>query len=127
MKIALILLTLATSTSAFAAPSYQCQPEDRNLAVLDVFMKSDTQVSFATIVEGKMVPETVLDRKDSLNPPQGYTAFFAVGGCNQNGAGPHCFAIWQNTLLVSNGMLNGSMHGAVKLNGEIYRCEMLLK
>jgi hypothetical protein len=52
------------------------------------------------------------------------SAFFAVGGCNQNGNGPHCFAIWQNTLVVSNGILEGVERGSATLNSEDYRCEL---
>jgi hypothetical protein len=131
MKYALSFLALVASTQAFAFvpsyPSYRCEPADSSLAPLIVNVLSAEQVSFATIVDGKEVPATTLKR-DSSRDKQGYKAFFAVGGCNQNGNGPHCFAIWQNTLLLSSNISDGrSMKGAAELNGEQYRCEMLLK
>jgi hypothetical protein len=124
MKIALFLLSLTTSASAFAGSTYLCQPSESNLAPLKVFVHNSDKVGFATIVEGNQVNETVLSRDDSLNPAPGYVAFFGRGGCNQDGHGPHCFAIWQNTLVISNGMLSGVERGSATLNSVQYRCEI---
>lgn len=120
------LMTLATllQGSAFAASVYRCQPADTDLATLKVYIQGNEEVSFATVVDGKLVPKTTVKLDTNLDTPAGFTGFYGVGGCSQSPGHFNCFAIWTNTLFVSDSMLSDSERGSVILNTEQYSCQI---
>jgi hypothetical protein len=126
MKTSLIasIVSLFLVSSAFAGPVYHCLPTDTTLAPLQITIESnEKKVAFSTILDGKLDPETAvtLDQDQSQD---GYTEYSATGGCNQNGNGPHCFAMWVNRLSLSEALLSRAEEGVAILNGDNYSCQL---
>jgi hypothetical protein len=119
------MFSMFAASLASASTVYQCTTTDKYLAPLTVYVQGTQNIEYATRVEGKLVPRNKLALDEQLETPDGYTGYFARGGCNQNpGVFPHCFAIWTDTLFVTTPMLSGAQYGKAILNTENYDCTL---
>jgi len=77
----LTLVGLLSVASAFAAPNYICEPNDKESGLNSIIIGSPERgsVHLGTMVEGQPVAWQNLKEQDADGTPEGYTRFFFKG------------------------------------------------